>query len=121
MNTRDQQTLLAPASPPLAWRDEDYLYLEYPDHVLRFDNSFEGLTKALKHLPQIAQRRRVAQLTGASNLTPTKSVDKMKNVKQPPTARMAKATAAKRELNGFSDKTKAAAAAIIRKLGTGEH
>lgn len=101
-----------PAQPfPIIYHDRDSLYLEFASHALRFPFTEGGLHKALRHIPSIRSAPGYIRPGHQGNITPKLG---------PKLPRVAKATARKRELNGFSEEAKQGAAEIIRKLGIGD-
>lgn len=85
---------------PTIYKDSLDIYLEFPTYTLRFPFTEAGLHKALKHIPSI---------NAHPGYTPSAPAVLPK---------LAPATKRKREKMQFTAEQKAAAAALVRKLGS---
>lgn len=115
--------LLRPSFAPTIYHDGQSLFLELPGspgQTLRFPFTEGGLSKALRHIPNVT--RQPGYLSGASNIRP-KPFTHAEEHNYPPIERLVKvdkATRRKREKARFSDAMREAAGAVIRKLKVGE-
>jgi hypothetical protein len=93
-----------PAHCPFVYHDRDNLYLEFEGMVLTFAFTEGGLTRALKHIPDITPFRLPARNASINRVLP----------------KVAAATARKREILNFDQDVNDAAAEILRKMDLGE-
>lgn len=100
-----------PSFAPTIYHDGQSLFLEFagsPGQTLRFPFTEGGLSKALRHIPNVTRQ--------SGYLTPNGS----NLAKALPKATIAKSTKSKREKARFSDAMREAAGVVIRKLKVGE-
>lgn len=101
-----------PTFCPYIYRDLESLFLEFDGQVLRFTFTEAGLSKALKHIPNIASRP--GFVTGNSNFPHPTSLNGYIAQK----TQVAPKTERERRLAKVSDRVKQAAGELIRrKLG----
>ena len=84
------------------------LFLEWPTYALRFPFNEAGLSKALKHIPQMSGATTVPLRQG--NI-PSREIPATGKI-----AKIAPTTARKREAKSFTEEQKLAAMDIVRKL-----
>lgn len=91
---------------PTIYHDGISIFLEFPSHVLRFPYAEGGLSKALRHVPNVT--RHPGYLSGQSNIA---------NRVLP---KLSKTTKSKREIADFSSEQRNAASEVVRKMKVGE-
>lgn len=101
-----------PFLPPTIYRDALAIYLEWPTLCLRFEFCQNGLAKALKHIPNVANSP--GYNPGGSNIVASKLIRQ----KSP---KVAKTTTTKREIANFSEDERRAANDALDKILKGVH
>ncbi len=112
---------MTPPFAPTIYHDGASLFLTLPGtpgQCLRFPFTEAGLSKALRHVPNIAKQP--GYVSGASNFTPPASADQSSADRfRKSKIKIAKVTERARERATFSTDMREAARAVVRKLKTG--